>query len=244
MSTAPPLVVGNAVQVRLLWSVDTELGINVLNFRASGSVAVAQPLADSVGIAIKQAFVANWAPHCASSVILQRVGVRDLRTANGPEFRDSGNPSPGTNPNTGLPKGVSVGVTIRTAKAGKSFRGRTYLPGATVSDEATNASQSDAINLAAAAFINDIHGRLQPLGLILGVLSRPAYAATTVLTIQAPGGPIVRTLSNVTAKTGEINDATLVEALTNRWEYQRRRDNGRAVGTTGLTSVTSIPLIN
>lgn len=230
---APPLVVANAVQIRLDYTQVDEIAQNVLNFQAAGSVAVNQGLADQVGTAIKNAFTSQWAAHAPTNLSLDRVGVRDLRTPNGLEYFDTGAVVRGTLPvGNELPKASAIVITLRTAKAGKSYRGRVYVPGIGAEPVGGNDTQPGPAVLAAAAYINSIVTQLQPLNLIMGVLSRPSdEVVTTQTTTHADGSTSVRTLSHVTRKTGEITPVILAESRNNRWEYQRRRDNGR--GLTG-----------
>lgn len=232
---APPLVVTNAAQVRLGYDNQGEIAYNVLNFEMATPLVVNGGLADSVGTAIKAAFTANWAPHCSSPVRLVRVGIRDLRTPNNPEYLDNQAAVVGSAPADQAPRASAVCVTLRTAGAGKSFRGRVYLPGV-ANSQTLNGSQTTAVALAAAAFINDIATRLQPLGLFLAVMSRPSDDIV-VREITTRGGDVLqdRVLSHTTAKTGGLSRVTLVESRNTRWEYQRRRDNGRGQGISSLS---------
>lgn len=239
----PPQVVANAVQVRLLWLIQTETAFNVLNFRATSSVVVNQALADSLGTQIKPSFAAQWAGHVAAGSSLQKVGVRDLRVANQAEYVDSGAAQNGGAAADALPPQDAVVVTLRTAKAGRSYRGRVYLPGLSELDNTSAGVTSTAANTAAAAFINDIASRLQPLGLFLAVLSRPHdQVVITAVTTHSDGTTTSRVLSHETAKTGEINDVTLVQVRNARTETQRRRNNGRGAGVaTSFAPLVSLP---
>jgi hypothetical protein len=240
----PPMVVANAVQVRLRWLVQTETAFNVLNFRATSAVVVNQALADQVGTQVKLAFAAQWAAHTATGNSLQKVGIRDLRVASSAEFVDSGSASAGGAAADSLPPQNAVVVTLRTAKAGRSFRGRVYLPGLSELDNSPTGVTSTAANTAAAAFINDIATRLQPIGLTFAVLSRPSDASTTTkTTTHSDGTTTVKNLSVVTAKAGEINDVTLVQVRNNRTETQRRRNNARGAGIASTFSpLVSVPI--
>jgi len=240
---APPLVVANCVQVRIAYTQSDEVCFNVLNFIASGAVVVGQTLADAIGTDIRAAFTAEWAPKCGPNFALHRTGVRDLRAANLPEFQDSGTPVTGSAIYQNNTHASAVCVTLRTDKAGKSFRGRVYLPGADANENTSAGEQTAALGLAAAAFVNSIATKLQPRNLNLGVLSRPSdEVIITETTNHTGGGTATRVLSHQTAKVGEINAVRLVEARNNRWEYQRRRDNGRGLGVSSLRSVAQFSI--
>jgi len=241
---APPLVVTNAAQVRLGYDLEGEVAYNILNFEMATPLVVNGGLADQVGTAVKAAFTAQWRPHVNSLTRLVRVGIRDLRTANNPEYLDNQAAVVGSAVADRAPRAASVVVTLRTAGAGKSFRGRVYVPGVS-SSESLNGNQTSAVTLAAAAYINDIASRLQPIGLFLAVMSRPSDDIVT-RQITTRDGAVVqdRVLSHVTAKTGRLSRVTLVESRNNRWEYQRRRDNGRGQGVSSLSQSAASFVIN
>lgn len=226
MAVSP--VVPNAIQVRLIWLVGGEICINVLNFSATAAVVVNAAFANLVGGHIRAAFTAQWASHCATTTTLSKVGVRDLRVPNMPEFQDTAAASAGIGTSDGLPSTNAVCVTLRTAKAGRSFRGRVYVPGAAEVENTAGGVQSTATGTAAAAFINAIITNLQPDNLTMAVMSKPAEAFKIVkTTTHSDGSTSVKTLSNVGAKSGGLENVTATESRNTRWETQRRRGNGR-----------------
>lgn len=233
-------VVTDCVQVRLIWSINGEAAINVLNFRASGAVVITQAFANTNGLAVKSAFDASWAPRCHPNVVLLTVGFRDLRTANGSEYRDTGASHAGTGTGEALPAANAVCVTLRTAKSGKSFRGRVYLPGASETDNDVTGRQSTTVQNSATAFVNDIATRLSVNGLTFAVLSRPAEAYVIEKTITHQDGTTTKkSLSKVTAKSGGLENVTLAQTRNSLWETQRRRQNGRATTILSFGAPTS-----
>lgn len=242
MAVSP--VVNNAVQVRLIWSLGPELAINVLNGVASAGVTVNQGFANTLGAAIKSSFTAQLAAQMHPSTALQKVGVRDLRQANMPEFRDSGTFVAGTGTGDPLPKQTALCVTLRTAASGKSFRGRVYLGGFTEAANDANGAILAATTTAALAFLNAVGANFTASGLTVGVLSRPAEHYTVVKTVfHNDGTTTTDTVSNVSAKAGGITAVTAYEARNTRWESQRRRDNARGGGIASLVGGGQVVMV-
>lgn len=236
--------VNGAAQLRLIYALGGQEGaINVIGAIVTGSVTFNQTLANTLGTAIKGAWTTNMAPLCSTGVSLARVGIRDLRTDNQPEFRDTGAVATGTGVGDILPRGTALCVTVRTAQSGKSFRGRVYLPGFTEGQNDVGGATASAANTSAVTFCQAVDNALKASGMAFGVISRPAERYQIVKTIfHNDGTTTVKTLSNVTAKTGLVTQATVFESRTARWEYQRRRDNSRTIPPTLLNgAVFSLP---
>lgn len=201
----PQLVVPNAAQMRLIWSLSGQLyALNVLGVVNAGSVAITQALTNTIGAAIKTSFTSSTHGAAVSTLVsLANVGLRDIRSANTAEFIDTGGAVAGTA--TGgdlLPPQTALCITLRTAQAGRSFRGRVYLPGYT---ELSNIVTGTINNPApAVTFITGIKSALTANGLDLGVLSRPAPTA-------------------VPPRFGFITVVTSIVARDSVWDTQRRR---------------------
>lgn len=198
-----PLVVPNAAQMRLIWSFGGQLyAINVLGVVAN-AVAITQAITNTVGAAVKTGF-ASSALNAAlyTGVQLVNVGLRDVRTAHQAEFLDSGAAVTGTMAGDALPPQIALCITLRTAQAGASWRGRVYLPGFA---EAFNAGGGTANSgTAAVAFVTAIKSALTTSGMDLGVLSRPNTAVNPLLT-------------------GFITPVTSIVCRDLVWDTQRRR---------------------
>ena len=236
-------VIPNCVQVRLLYYNTGALAVNVLNAVVSGSVTVNQALANTLGSAIKSAFSTNVAAHYNTSFVLVRVGVRDMRGENLPEFLDTNATVAGTGVADALPLSTAMNLTLRTGKSGKSFRGRIYLPGMTESDNTPAGGISTAAATAGLAFISGIQAAMTGSGLTLGVASRASEMTTIVKNVfHADGSSSTKTLSTTKAKSAQITPVTSVESRTASWETQRRRGNGRGVPPSALGSVLSVQL--
>lgn len=187
----PALIIPNTVMVRLLWQTATHRPVNVLGALKTGTVTVNQALTNTVGTAIKSAFTSSGhAAVVGTGVSLLNVGLRDLSQANLAEFVDSGAAVPGTATGDLLPPQLALVSTLRTALAGKSYRGRVYLMGYTETSSDANGQASVAARTAATTFLNAINTALQASAMQLAVMSRPNAAtgkvgfSTAVTTVQ------------------------------------------------------------
>jgi hypothetical protein len=131
-----------------------------------------------------------------------------------------------------------VCVTLRTAGSGKSFRGRSYVGGWSEVDNDNNGLTVAAASTAAVNFVSGIRGAMTTNGLTMVVLSRPAFRQENVETTFDAAGNVLETHTQThNARPGLITDVVSLESRNNRWEYQRRRDNGRGGLATLLTPV-------
>jgi hypothetical protein len=235
---ALPVVIPNAVQIRLLSDINGEAAVNVMGATVIGQITIDQTLADNLGGLIKGAWSAQVGALMGPNTQLVHVGVRDLRSASQPEFLDSGVPAVGTNPGNNLPASVALCVTLRTGKAGKRFRGRLYLGGWADSENSPDGATDATADGAAVSFVNALAVGLPANGLGLAVLSRPSEASlTTKVTTHLDGTTDSKVVGRTTASPGFATPMTSAESRTNRWESQRRRDNGRGTATAASTFV-------
>lgn len=234
-------VIANCVQVRLLWTFAGRGGVNVLHAQAAAGVVVNQALADTLGSAIKSAFTTNLAPRMSQNSALVRVGVRDIRVANAAEFLDTGGLVAGTNVGEPLPPQTALCVTLRTAQAGKSFRGRTYLGGFTEADNDVNGISSTAVSTAAIAFLNAVKTAMTSSQLTWAVASRPAEGYVVVkTTTHTDGTTSTKTLTTVKPKAGGAAAITSIQSRDASWETQRRRTNNRGAAPTTFDAVATL----
>lgn len=198
------LVVANAAQMRLIWGLGGQLyALNVLGVVNTGAVAITQALANTLGTAIKSAVTSSGLVGALNTTVtLANIGIRDIRTANTAEFLDTGGAVAGTAAGGLLPPQTAFVITLRTASAGRSFRGRVYLCGFDESvNTATGTIQSSATSV---NFVTAIQSALVASSLNLGVLSRPAPDA-------------------LPPRAGFITPVTSVVARDAVWDTQRRR---------------------
>lgn len=199
----PQLVVANAAQLRLIWSLGGSLyALNIMGVVAN-AVPITQAITNTIGTAIKSSFTSSaLSASISTQVSLVNIGLRDIRTANTAEFLDSGAAVPGTLAGDLLPPQTALCVTLRTAQAGRSFRGRVYLCGF---GEAVSGSTGAFTTLASPVnFITALKANLVTSGMDLGVLSRPRFA---------PLPP----------SAGFVTPVTSIVLRDSVWDTQRRR---------------------
>lgn len=192
------LVINNTVQVRLIWQyANVDVAVNVLHgikddplggvdqARADG---VAQNITDRLNTKPKGNIHGQWK--------LARVGIRDLDAPNNVEFVGTpAVPWAGSSASELLPMNVCACVTLRTAKAGASYRGRVYFSGWT--EGSSNAgSMGVSAQADATALVTGIQEGLDASGFTLSVASR---------------------------KLGQSSPVTSIVCRDSRWDTQRRR---------------------
>src|SRR5262249_36168648 len=109
------------------------------------------------------------------------------------------------------PHSVAAVVTLRTAQAGRKFRGRCYIPGFTEVANDANGHMTVAMKTAMDSFSAGLVGAANQNGTQLGVLHRPtAFDDGTGLPIS-PG-------------LGFITPVTQAVTRDDIWDSQRRRN--------------------
>lgn len=192
--------------LRTIWTTGgVQSAISVYGVVNAGNIAITQAITNTIGAAIKAAVTSSaLVSRLHTSFALATVGLRDIRSANQPEFLDSGGPVAGTAVQGLLPPQTCLVITERTAQAGKRFRGRTYLSGFDMSVNGVTGAAGAPTTTSAVAFVTAIKSALVASSLDLGVLSRPNPAA-------AP------------PNAGGITVVTLIQARDSVWDTQRRR---------------------
>lgn len=210
----PSLVITNAATVRLVWTkLNLPFMVNVLGAINSGPATFGQTLANSLGLAIKNAFTSSGLASCISTdVALASVYVRSIASANQPEFQDANAAVVGSAAADPLPAQTAFVVTLRTALAGPAFRGRIYLGGFAEDQNDTDGNCVATAAQDAVDFVTAIKGAMTANGLTMAVLSRPREE--TVIP--------ARTISS---KAG-FATAVSAEVFRDRiWDTQRRRQH-------------------
>jgi hypothetical protein len=207
------LVIPNACQVTLDWTLaDGKLAHNVLYANIPPAFTPTAAIADNLLIALTSgAAWTGFAAVLSASTTLSAITLRDVRSADQPLVTSVGTGHPGTDAAVALPNEVALVVTLRTAKAGRGFRGRMYLPG-------FGSDQVTAGNLVAA-------------GCITAVTAWVGLLATEIQTIVGTWSLGLRHRVAYTSGTGTTHDdrpAQLVQITAapvrdNHWDSQRRR---------------------
>jgi hypothetical protein len=203
-----PLVMPNAVQVRLHWTYNGVAGFNVLHGIVAGGYSNSQAHANTLGAAVLARVASSGlGALLATTTSLVAVGIRDIRTANQAEFVSVASAVLGTGSGNPLPNEVAAVVTLRTALAGRSYRGRVYFSGAIVGENSAAGAIVSGFNTALVTFMTNVQTDMATEGITLAVLSRPRP-----ISIREPLG-----------YAGAITPVTAIVTRDTQWDTQRRR---------------------
>jgi hypothetical protein len=202
----PALVVPNAALVRLIWTAGgPPYAVNVLGAHNISGTAVTQAACNAIGAAIKTALATSGLNAQLSTLVsLNSVGLRNINVANQVELLDNAAGASGTAAGDMLPPQIAFCLTLRTALAGRSFRGRMYIPGFAESASAGMGVAVAGVGTAAVAFGNAIMAAMSAQGLPLAIVSRPAP-------------------DRVPPSAGFVTEVTSVVSRDLVWDTQRRR---------------------
>lgn len=209
-----PQIIPNTVEVVLNWELPNGKVVhNVLHGRVAGGFSATAGVAEAIRAAITSG--GDWTGYAAQlndGVSLLGVSLRDLRAANMPLVDSTGVAAAGTATGDALPPEVALVVTLRTAFAGRGFRGRVYLPGFdTASLDPDGTATAGAIS-AARTFVQHVQSALTASGITLGI-AQPARQAYT-----SP-----RTGAAIPARSATIVDVTNIVTRNDVFDSQRRR---------------------
>lgn len=228
----------SGARLRLIWSFDGQLAINVIGLQVIGPVTFGQALANTLGSGIKTQFAtAGMNGLMAPTTELLNVGIRDLQASSQPEFLDTGAAVAGTGTGDPLPRQTALVITHRTAEASRSGRGRTYFGGY---DELQNDANGEAIvtcRNVTANFWNAMGSVLNSSQLTPAVIQNEAPEKTITVVVN-PGQPNEESRTvHYAARAAVVRPIIANEIRDGQWDTQRRRNNGR--GAAGLTALRS-----
>lgn len=168
------LVIDNTVQVRLIWYQGTSpAAVNVLHgIKKTPFAGVDQ---GSVN-ALRAAIAATWPTATIKSEISSTYGIRDvtmrdLNSPNNVEFVATGAQLVGSSTADLLPLQTALCCTLRTSKAGASFRGRYYQSGYT-EGFGSGGLASAGVTGALSEWVNRLKTAFSDTGLDMSVASR------------------------------------------------------------------------
>jgi hypothetical protein len=208
-----PVVIPSCAQIVIQWSLESgKTAHNVLYGRFAGSFAGTTAQANAIMTAISSG--AQWTALAAllhPSTSLSAVTIRSVNTANQPLIVSSLSAVPGTATGSALPSEVAAALTITTANAGKSGRGRMYIPGFNNTTLAGGNGMSTALQTALTNWGPTVRAAINANGYthVLGLKQRAAYTGVTGTQHPARSATSVDTVSIV------LRD--------NHWDSQRRR---------------------
>jgi hypothetical protein len=197
-------------QAELVFTWNEQTVEMVLNFQGSG--AWSATTLDLLGSSLVSWFQTYLAPLLSTQIQLRIVRVRDLTTVNGVGVEhSSGLPSGGLINTASVPNNVAIAVKHSTGLTGRSFRGRSFVPGLAAGDINVNTLLPDSLTALRNAFAN------------LNVVSNVNGAVHVVLSkyhgVDSQGKPIPRATAIATPVLSYSVDPTV--------DSQRRRLPGR-----------------
>lgn len=211
---AGPIVIPNTVQVRLIWTLpNAKTVFNVMHGSVAAGFSATSAVAEAIFTAIKASagFTALKA-NLSTGVALAGVDLRDLRSANLPLVASTSAASAGTGTGTALPPGDALVVTLRTAGAGRAFRGRVYLPGFDSTAMAAGGVAAAATVTNSASFVTAVQSALSASGITLAV-AQPARKSYTS----------AKTGATFSARTATVQPVTSILTRNGIFDHQRRR---------------------
>jgi hypothetical protein len=209
-----PVIVPSCAQITLIWALEgARTAHNVLYGRYSGAFAGTQTQANGILSALtSSAAYTDLCTFMPSGLGIAGVSLRDVNTRDQPIVNSNETAAQfGTSVSAALPDEVAAVVTVRTARAGKSGRGRIYVP-----NFATNALGAGNVIAGAAVtalqnWAATITGAINTQGyvFVLGLRERAAYTGSTG--------------TDHPARPAESVPVTSTEVRDNHWDSQRRR---------------------
>ena len=181
-----PGFVTNAVQVRLRWNDPVGAFMNVMHMVYTPAGPLNPNIADTIfNSLVANTFTTTWRGYLPATTSLTGVDVRDLRAANNPLIESTATAVVGTSVETALPPQSAMVVTLRTAFAGRAFRGRVYMGGLALNCSDANGRIAAAANTAAIGEVNAIASAMQAAGGAMGILqrwlpARPGHGGVTL----------------------------------------------------------------
>lgn len=213
-----PMVLPNGIQVRLVWSLPNgKTAYNVLHGTVAGGFTATSAVAETVFLAVKAAGGwTSWKARVNSTVSLAGVDLRDLRTKNQPIVASTSGASAGTGAGVALPPGDAFCVTLRTAGAGRSYRGRVYLPGLDSTALAAGGVAASGTVTDAGSFVTAVQTALTSSSITLAVAQPERIAYESPITGVS-----------YDARSAGLANVTSIQARNNIIDHQRRR-SGRS----------------
>lgn len=167
---APFIPVPGVMSASVRYTLDAQMIENVLNFRYEGESF--PTVADEVWFILNTVWWAALYPSLSIDLVNVETYFADQSDAAGPVFT-----APAfTHPAGGLaaesePNSIALCVSHRTANRGRSYRGRTYVPGLPTSSVLHNTVIPDAVSSIVGAF-QDMREACDSAGFPLVVVSR------------------------------------------------------------------------
>lgn len=170
-----------------------------------------QAQVDSAFVAFKDEFVTILATYAISDdCTLERLIARNVTATGGLEFTSTNLPATGATAGPTLTNETALCISWRTGISGRSFRGRSYLPG--VSTVHTDGDDTNRLTSAVAANAKDAADQFIAS---LGAAGFQLCVASYFSGVDVDGNPIPRAVGIYTPVTGAV--------VNPRLDSQRRR---------------------
>jgi hypothetical protein len=213
---ANPGFVANAVEVRIHWSDPSRAFLNVMHMQYTTAGPLNPNVAQTISTSIEGSpGLADWLGFCAATTSYVGVDVRDLRSPNEPLISSTTTSTPGTSPDTALAPQTALVVTLRTAKAGRAFRGRVYLGGMALNATDGTGKIAAAANTAGIGMVNAVAAGMVASGGTIALLQKWLPARTNVA-----GDAVPERQPDIVPITGYVT-------VDNIFDTQRRRTGAR-----------------
>jgi hypothetical protein len=203
------VIIPNCIQLRLFWTQpNTKTVYNVMHGSVAGGFSATTAIADAIFTALKAAAGwTSWKARVNSGVSLAGVDLRDMRTANMPVVASTTAAAPGTGVGGALPPGDAFVVTLRTAFAGRGFRGRVYLPGLDLAALAAGGVAAAGTLTDAVSFVTAIQTAATASGITLGIAqpARQQYTGHNGVIHAARAATIIQPLTGIVARNNIID---------------------------------------
>jgi hypothetical protein len=204
----------NVVEAILHWTYHGIPALNVLDCAVGSGFSVNGSIANTVNTGVIAAITSSGLDvGLASTSVYTGVSLRDMRTEGGAAVPSNNGTHTGGGTGLALPAQDAICVSKVTNKAGRRFRGRTYIGGFTVGGVAADGSITAGFGTAAVDFMIAVAGTLVNNGLTV-VVHTPAY----------PERPSTIPGHDPLPPTGEESNTVVQWVLKDHvWDTQRRR---------------------
>lgn len=213
--TIGPYTIPLCVAVAVRWqTTNGKVVRNILHGSIAGGFANSTAIAQAVFAAVlASASWTAWRPYLYSANLLAGIDIRDMRIITNPFFVSTGGAVAGTGAAAEVPAGVALCVTLKTALAGRGYRGRVYLPGLDTSAvTAATGAIVPAANTAAVNFVTAIQTALAASGITLAIAEPPRLAYTSLITGVA-----------IPARAAAVTPVASITTRSTTFRSQRRR---------------------
>lgn len=175
------------IKVVVTYGFDGEPSVNVhFVYKQGGGSPIPQSSLETVAAIFQNAIFQQWAARMGDEWSVEYIVATDWSIENGGQYSYSnGIPFSGQETIEEVPASVALVVSTRTAKTGRSYRGRTYLPGLTEATVIGNHVTATGL-VTAAAYYTLLVGDLQEANFDLVVYSLYSGGAPRATPVQTP----------------------------------------------------------